>query len=83
MLNMDSKKQKTKNKTKNIRDFRKRVEFVQKEEVKLYKQYKIAKNFIIYFPKKAKVPFSAKIATWFLRKRGGIIDARYFDLRQK
>lgn len=60
----------------------KKVERYLKENQKLLKKYGLVCYPVIYFPKRTKVPFLAKMALKVLGKKGGVMDMR-FDLERK
>lgn len=65
------------------KEFLKRLDWVRKEEEKLYKRAKIRRMLVISFPMKKRVPIIVKIATAIINGNGGIIDTNYFDLKNK
>lgn len=62
--------------------FQKRIESVQKEEIKLYKKAKIERTLFVNFPNKKRVPLLAKLASYILAKCGGILDIQYRDIKK-
>ena len=64
-------------------DFHNRVKQFMQEQERVARKLKIATKLTVFFPKKSRMPVISRIALWFVRKQGAVLDMQFTDLKRK
>ena len=73
---------KTNIRTKKGSRFDERIVKYLDEQTELLKRHKMSAQICINFPKRKKVTLLSKLSIWFLKRQGGVLDTRFFDLKK-